>query len=58
MNVWLVMVYLVALSLLPWTLWYFARAIWMRRKERRVLVAKYGDLQMFAKRLKEWKVVR
>lgn len=45
-------------TFLPWGLWLFLRSLWLRRREREVLRAKYGDLEMFSKRLKEWGVTR
>ena len=52
------MIYLVLLVGLPWVLWYLLREIWMRRREREVLREKYGDLEMFSDRLKEWRLYR
>lgn len=42
--------------LVPAALWVAMRRIWMVRLEKKVLRAKYGDLDMFAERLKEWNV--
>lgn len=52
------MSYIGFLTALPWAAWLALRAVWMRRRERKVLLKKYGDLEMFAERLREWKVVR
>lgn len=57
-NSLLVLSYATLLVAAPWLLWSFTRTVWMRRRERQVLKAKYGDLPRYAERLKEWRIVR
>lgn len=47
-----------SVTLLPWLGWSLARRWWLSRREIQVLQAKYGDLDMFRERLKEWNVTR
>ena len=35
-----------------------SRWVWLSRRERRMLAIKYGDLEMFSRRLEEWGVPR
>ena len=58
MNPQFTILYVAALTSLPWVAWFIARKYWLHRRERKVLQEKYGDLEMFAERLKEWKVMR
>lgn len=44
-------------TLFPWMCWSLLRRAWLLRRERRVLLAKYGDLDMFSQRLREWNIV-
>lgn len=44
-------------TLFPWALWSLLRRVWIVRRERQVLLAKYGDLDMFSNRLREWNIV-
>jgi len=46
-----------AATALPIVLWALLRRAWLARQEREVLRMKYGDLEMFADRLREWKVL-
>lgn len=43
-----------AVALFPWVLWALLRSVWYRIRERQVLQSKYGDLEMFRARLREW----
>jgi len=45
-----------SVTLLPWLSWSLLRRAWLARREVEVLQAKYGDLEMFRERLKEWNV--
>lgn len=43
---------------LSWLAWVGLKRAWLGWRERRVLAAKYGDLEMFSRRLEEWGVPR
>lgn len=49
---------IVLVTFLPWIIWSLLRKAWLTRRELEVLQAKYGDLEMFRERLKEWNVTR
>gem|GEM_PF-2089270 len=58
LKVAIALAFLVGVTLFPWLCWYLLRHLWLARREQRVLLAKYGDLDMFTERLKEWNVLR
>jgi len=58
LRVALALLSIIFIASLPWIMWSALRSAWLRWKERQVLADKYGDLQMFSKRLEEWGVIR